>query len=248
MEKEQAFSLLQHLGELRKVFIICLIAFVFTSAVCYLGFREQLLLLVTKPMKALGLPLVYLGVTEGFLTQIKLSCLAGLILALPVIMWQFWGFLVPALYPNERKYVKRLVPISIILFVGGIAFSYFAVFPLIIRFLILVAGQGLSPMISIRQYTSFLVSFLLPFGVVFELPVVVYFLTSFGLITPDLLVRHRKVAILFMFIFAAVLTPGPDPISQAMMALPMVVLYQVSIWVSRLVWKRKKVIQDSAEA
>jgi sec-independent protein translocase protein TatC len=239
MEKEQALPIVQHLGELRKVFIVSLAFFVCTTLICYFVLREQLFWLVTRPMQGLNLPLVYLGVTEGFFTHLRLSCLAGFIMALPVIMWQFWSFLVPALYPHEKKYVGILVPVSILLFIAGVSFGYFVVFPFIIRFLILVAGQGLDPMISVRQYVSFLISFLLPFGIIFELPLVVYFLTSLGLVTSDSLLRNRKYAILLIFVMAAVLTPGPDPISQSMMALPMVLLYQVSIWVAWLGRKRK---------
>lgn len=242
MAEEKIMSFFKHLEELRKVIIISLIMIGVTSTLTYFLFREQLFVLVTQPMLELKLPVVYLSPQEGFFTKIKLCVVAGVLLALPVIMWEGWNFIAPALHVHERKHVIKLVPISVLLFLGGVSFSYFIVFKLVLRFLVLVGGENLTAMISFHQYVSFLLAFLIPFGVVFELPVVAYFLTRFDLLTPQWLTRNRKYAILFVFVAAAALTPGPDPVSQLLMAVPMVILYEISVLVSRVVGSKKKSI------
>lgn len=142
------------------------------------------------------------------------------------------------LYPHEKKYIYKLVPISIILFVSGVVFAYFTIFPLAVYVLITLASE-FEPMLTISKYLSFCLNFLIPFGLVFEFPLIVYFLTKIGVITPQWLLHNRKYAIVIAFVLAAVLTPGPDPLSQLLMAAPMVVLYEVSIIVSKVVAKKR---------
>lgn len=237
MAKEKAMSWITHLEELRRVIIVSLVALLVATFSCFF-YSDFLLSLLQKPIVAMDLKLVFIGVTEGFFTKIKLALYAGFVVSFPIIIWQIWRFIVPALYPHERRYVMILVPVSVLLFSGGVVFAYFTVFPIAIFFLLKIAGD-LEPMITVGQYLSFCVAFLIPFGIVFEMPVVAMFLTRIGLISPQLLASKRKYALLIMFIVGAVLTPGPDPVSQLLMAVPMYLLYEVSILVSRFVRAKK---------
>lgn len=246
LDEGRVMTVTEHLAELRRVIIICLVAVSFTSILVYFGFREQLLALITRPMEEMNLPIVYVSIQEGFFTQIKLCGLAGFLLALPVVMWQIWSFVAPALHTHERKYIYRLTILSVILFLGGVVFAYLTIFRFAIKFLVLIAGEQLTPMISVAQYISFMVAFLVPFGIVFELPIISYFLTKLSIISPELLARNRRYAVVACFVLAAILTPGPDPISQLLMAGPMVLLYEISIWVSFVVRRRQKDILPQA--
>ncbi|MHB1420275.1 MAG: twin-arginine translocase subunit TatC [Bacillota bacterium] len=236
--------MMKHLDEIRKVLTISILAVLGTSLISFFVFGERLFNLIIQPLTQLGVKPVYIGITEAFMTRLKISLLAGVILALPVIMWQLWSFILPALHGREKRTVIAIVPVSTLLFILGAGFAYTTVFRFAIRFLLLVAGEGLIPMLSIGKYVSFLISFTLPFGLIFELPLVIYFLTRFGLITPQFLVRNRKYSILIIFIAAAVLTPGPDVVSQLLMAGPMVLLYEISIIISKLVKSRPGLITD----
>jgi sec-independent protein translocase protein TatC len=130
-----------------------------------------------------------------------------------------------------------LLPVTVLLFAGGVLFAYFGILPLVLNFFIYIAGENLETFFKIDQYVSFVTAFTIPFGLVFELPVLVFFLTKIGVIKPDWMAKNRKYALLAIVVIAAALTPGPDPISQLMMAVPVYFLYEVSIWVSR--WAAK---------
>ncbi len=145
-----------------------------------------------------------------------------------------WSFIKPALFPHERKYVYILFPVTLLLFCGGIVFAYFGILPLVLKFFIYIAGSNLDTMFKVDQYVSFVTAFTIPFGLVFELPVIVFFLAKMGVVTSQTLSRNRKYAILIIFILAAALTPGPDPISQMMMGIPVYILYEISVLVARL--------------
>lgn len=233
----QVMGILEHLEELRKCIIISLVAIVVCSTISF-AFIEPIVDIITKPLTVQEITPVFTAVTEGFFTYFKIAIIAGVILAFPVILWQIWRFLVPALYPHEKKYIYKLVPISVILFVSGVVFAYFTVFPLAVYVLINLAGD-FEPMLTISKYLSFTLSFLIPFGLIFEFPLVIYFLSSIGIVTPQWLLRNRKYAIVITFVLAAVLTPGPDPLSQLLMAAPMIVLYEAGILVAKIVAKRR---------
>lgn len=236
-KNQKTMGLLQHLEELRKGIIISLIAIAIASVISF-AFIEEILGVITKPLTAQGIKPVYTAITEGIFTYFKIALITGTVFATPVLIWQVWRFIVPALYPHEKKYLYKLVPISIILFVGGVVFAYFTVFPIAVFVLIKLASE-FEPMLTISKYLSFTLSFLIPFGLVFEFPLVIYFLTSIGVVTPEWLVRNRKYAILITFVLAAMLTPGPDPLSQLIMAAPMVVLYEIGILVAKVVTKKR---------
>ncbi len=232
--KDTDLSLVEHLEDLRKVFIVSLIAILVTTVISYFAFGEQLLDLVTGPLEKWDVKLVYIGMAEAFITKIKLAVLTGIIMALPIMSWQVWQFVKPALYPRERRFILTAIPLFAILFASGACFAYFVVFNFAARFLLVVVSDQLVPMLSVGPYVSFLVTFLVPFGLVFELPLVVYLLTRMGFVSYHWLTKNRRFAILICFILGAVLTP-PDIISQVLLAGPMVLLYEISILVARFV-------------
>lgn len=243
MAQKDEMTLMEHLEDLRRVLVVSAVTLGITTGIVYGLFREELYAWVTSPLQEYDIPMIFIGMGEAFMTQIKLALAAGFVLALPVILWQIWGFIVPALKPEEKRAVGLIVPLSVVLFVGGAAFAYYGVFRYAARFLIVIAGPDLQPMLSIGQYVSFLITFLIPFGLAFELPLIVYFLARWGVVSGEWLVKNRKFAIVIVFIMAAALTPGPDVISQLMMGGPLLALYEVSIWIAKAVGQHKKVAE-----
>ncbi|GAB4258403.1 twin-arginine translocase subunit TatC [Thermincola ferriacetica] len=236
---EKRMPILKHLEELRRVLIISFLSIIPTSVVCWF-YRKELMHLLTRPVDRLHYKLVYIGPTEAFIANIKIAVIGGIILASPVIMWQVWSFILPALTRNEKRAVIIIMPISILLFVTGVVFGYLTVFNFGIEFLLGFGGDGLEPMLSLSKYLSFAFWFLLPFGLIFEMPLVILFLTRLGLVTPQFLAKNRRFALLIIFIISAVVTPTTDMVSQFAMAGPMYVLYEISIWISRFMKAKKR--------
>lgn len=236
---EDKLTIIGHLEELRKALIVSVVAIVIAAVLAFY-FNEQILGIIIQPLSVLNEKLIVTGVTEAFFVKLKLAFLAGFVLAFPIVAWSFWKFVKPALYENERKYVYYLFPASVILFLGGVFFSYFGILRLVLNFFIFIAGENLETMFKVDQYVSFVIAFTLPFGIVFELPVVIYFLTKLGVINREKLAKNRKYALLIIVILAAALTPGPDPFSQIMMAGPVYLLYEVSIVVAKYADPQRK--------
>ena len=232
---------LTHLEELRKRLIICAIAIGIGFAISYI-FSKQLFSFLILPLTKV-LPaesrLIFTSLPEMFIAYIKVALIAGIILAIPIVFYELWMFLAPALYQKEKGYFIPFVLFSSILFVAGSLFGYFIVFPYGFKFFISFATEDIQALPSVKQYFSFAIRLLFAFGVVFEMPVVVFFMTKIGLITPDSMKKFRKFAILCSFILSAILTP-PDVATQIMMALPLIVLYEVSIIISQAVYRKKK--------
>lgn len=237
---EKIMPLAGHLKELRRLLMVSGLAVIISAMVIFAAFGDSLFLLLTEPVKKLGVPIIAIRVTELFMAKIKISLLAGFTATFPLLAWQVWGFILPALNKKERRMVYVLAPVSVALFALGIIFAYLTVFPLAVKFLLLTVTGELSPMITIREYLSFTLSFFIPFGLAFQLPVAVYVLGRLNLIQPALLRRKRKYALLIIVTAAAVLTPGPDIISQLMMAAPMYLLYEISILISYLVSRKTR--------
>jgi len=232
--EDKPMSLFEHLEALRKVIIISVIAIVIGSIVAY-NYVDYFLNILLQPVTALKMKLVFINVTEAFMTKFKLAILLGIIGSSPIILWQIWSFIAPGLKPGERKFILRMIPVIILLFVAGILFAFFTVFQIATRFLLQFGGDIMSPMITIGKYISFALNFLVPFGLVFELPVVVYILAKLNIISHEFLVKNRKYALLIVFILAAALTPGPDVISQLLMAAPLLILYEISIFIAKFI-------------
>lgn len=230
--------LLAHLQEFRKVVVVSVIAIVVTSVASF-AYVDKFLAIILKPLTDLGITPSFIGVTEGMFFKFHVALLGGLVAASPILLWQFWRFLVPALYPNERGYIAKLVPISIVLFAGGVTFAYFTVLRFMTFFLIKFASE-FHPLITVSNYLSFALGLVIPFGLIFEYPLLVYFLTKIGILRPELLIKYRKYSIVGVFIMAAILTPSPDPFTQILVASPMLILYEVGIIVAKIVARQRR--------
>ena len=241
MEMDEKQPFLAHLEELRRRLIICAIAIGIGFVISYFFSKQLFSLLVLPLVKVLPADsqLIFTSLPEMFITYIKVSLVAGIILAIPVIFYELWMFIVPALYQKEKRYLVPFVLFSSILFILGALFGYLVVFPYGFKFFISFATEDIQALPSVKQYFSFAIRLLLAFGLVFEMPVVVLFLARIGLITPDAMKRFRKFAILCSFILAAILTP-PDVATQIMMALPIIILYELSILISKGVYRKKE--------
>lgn len=235
---EKYAPVMEHLDELRTRLVRCALALLAGMMVCFALFQEQLTEIVMGPFMALNQNMIYTQFAEGFMFQLKIALLGGVVMASPIIIWQILRFILPALYSNEKKVFLLMTFFGIVLFVGGVCFGYFLVLEPIMRTLIKLAGTDLTPMITANSYMSFVLGFLIPFGLVFEIPMVVYFLTTVGVITPDMLTKNRKYVLLVVLVIAAMLTP-PDIVSQLCMAAPMLLLYEAGIQISKFVYKRK---------
>ena len=235
-ETEDQLSLRDHLLALRRVVITCIIAVAVGFAAAFYFIIDPLMKWITAPIESRGIQVIYTAVSEALTTKIKVAVVTGIVIASPVIIWQIWHFIKPALYPKERRSIRLFFFFALLLFLVGIVFCYASVYFLAIDFF-MVSGEGLAtPMLSMDKYIGFLFGFLLPFGVAFMLPVFVYITTRIGLTTPQMLAAKRKYVILAIFILAAILTP-PDVVSQVMLGVPMIALYEVGILVSKLVKK-----------
>ena len=232
---------MSHLEELRKRLINSFIAVGIAFVGSYI-FSEQLYNILMLPLtKELpkGQTLIYTNLPEMFFTYLKTAFIAGILIASPVIFYQAWKFVAPGLYQNEKRYVIPFVISSTILFIGGALFGYFIVFPFGFQFFLGFANENIRALPSVKEYFSFASKLLLAFGLVFELPVVMFFLSKMGIVTVDFLKKNRKYAILLSFVGAAILTP-PDVVTQCMMAVPLIMLYEVGIFVARFARPSKK--------
>lgn len=226
-------TIVEHLEELRRRLLIAVLAFVAGMAVAFL-FVETILNLLIRPVGQV----VFLAPTEAFFVRVKVAALGGVLLGLPIILYQVWRFVSVGLTPQERRSTIMLLPVSLLLFLGGGAFAFFAILPVGVRFLLGYQTESLVPMISIGAYTSFATAFVLAFGLVFQLPVVVLFLARIGVVTPATLARGRRYAILGIAMLSAVLTPGGDVVSMLLMGIPTYLLYEISIWIARIFARR----------
>jgi len=240
----EPFNFSDHLEELRKRLLIVL-AYLTGLSILSLVFSDGIVELVTTPIKSHLYSLYFLTPYEAFLTKLKVSFLAGIILSLPVIFYQLWLFAAPGLYPSEKKVITPLVLISTGLFVAGVLFAYFLVIPFALSFFLGFQTDTLVPLISIGSYLSFFISVILVFGVLFDLPVLLVGLIWLGVIGAEFLASQRKPAIVIIFILAAVLTPTVDLITQCLLAVPLWLLFELSIVIGRMIEKRKNGITVS---
>ncbi|MGH8063632.1 MAG: twin-arginine translocase subunit TatC [Candidatus Entotheonellia bacterium] len=219
-----------HLDELRHRLIVSLVGIGIGFAVCY-GFSQQLLLLLQRPMPT---RLVFIAPTEAFFVNLKVAFYAGLFLSVPLLLFQVWKFVAPGLYEHERRYSFPFLITSTVLFLVGALFAYAVILPIALHFLIAQGGELWKPNITLSNYLSFCMRLILAAGLIFEFPVLMYFLTKVGVVTPEFLVKNRKYAVLAAFIISAILTP-PDVFSQILLAVPLFLLFEVSIFVAKRV-------------
>lgn len=226
-----------HLKDLRRLLLFMMLLVLAVFLVFFMLWPKELVALVSDPIREMGIEIIYTNVSEAFTTQIKLCLIAAVVCASPVLFFSIWRFIRPALYKKERRVFSVLLVAAFLLFVAGISFAWLMVFRLAVIFLVFSGENIATPMLSLESYVSFLFSFLVPFGVVFELPVVIIVLTRIGIVSTKVLAKARKYVILIVFTLAAILTP-PDVVSQVMLALPMLVLYEAGILLSRLIRPR----------
>lgn len=244
-ELKQPF--MAHLEELRRRLVMSAIAVGIGFVIAYV-FSEELFQVLVSPLKKV-MPeeerLIFTNLPEMFFAYLKVAFIAGILLAAPYIFYQLWMFVAPGLYQKEKRYAVPFVVSSSILFLSGALFGYLVVFPFGFKFFVGFSNEYVRALPSVKQYFSFSMKLLFAFGLVFELPVVIFFLTKIGLVTPEALKRKRKYALLMTFALAAILTP-PDVVTQTMMAGPLIVLYEFGILISKLA-HRKKTEPDEAE-
>ncbi len=176
--------------------------------------------------------------SEAFFTYLKVAVVAGFLMALPIVFYQVWRFFLPALTAKERMVLGIVVPTSVVLFFSGLAFSFFLVLPAGIRFFMGFGNAELEALFSVNKYFDFVITFVLPFGFVFELPLVITILGKMGILTSAMLKKYQRIVIFLSFVAGAIITPTPDVFTQSMIALPMIVLYEVGYFIVRFILRR----------
>lgn len=215
-----------HLQEFRKRLIICLVVVAIAVLACY-NYVDDIIALLSGPAGKL----YFMNPSEVFFTYMEIALYAGILFTLPVLLYEVWAFVAPALWPEERRAVLVILPTAVILFYVGLVFAYYLVIPAAVTFFMGFATQTLQPMFSLESYLSFILALTLPFGFIFELPLIVVFLAKIGLVTGDFLKGKRKILIVIAFIFAAVVSPTTDIFTQTMIAVPLIVLYEISLFI-----------------
>jgi sec-independent protein translocase protein TatC len=231
-------SFFEHLAELRTRIIWSLVP-TMIGVVAAFYFSDRIIRFVARPLTKTGSQLVFLSPTEAFWTSMKVSMVVAIFLAMPVILWQVWAFVSPGLHAHEKRFTGPFIIVGSLLFLAGGAFALLVVVPFAISFLVGFGhAQGIKDMISVSNHVDFVIKFTLAFALVFELPLALTLLARVGLVTPQFLSRNRKYAILVNFAIAAILTPTPDALNQAMMAGPLIILYEVGIVAARIFGRR----------
>ncbi len=231
--RRDQMSFTDHLGELRQRLIWVAVGVIGGTVIAFY-FSDIILDIITAPARDLH----YISPAEAFLTQLMLSVITGMIISLPITLYHLIAFVLPALESTEKRYLFIFLPMALLLFCLGVVFAYYIILPLAYRFFMDFAREDLLPMITLRSYVSFALGLLLPFGLVFQLPLIVTILSKLEVVTPEFLRTYRKFAILIVFLMGALLTP-PDLISQGLLAGPLILLYEASIVISRIIYRRK---------
>ncbi|MCG6553326.1 MAG: twin-arginine translocase subunit TatC [Candidatus Magnetominusculus sp. LBB02] len=256
-------SLMEHLGELRKRIIICVVA-VLALFILTFNYSEVILKALIMPIEnkmvfSFHYPfvgfepsgikqktLVFTEPSEAFWMHCKIALMAAIVMALPVVLSQIWLFIEPGLIEREKKFILPFVTGGTVLFLIGALFCYYVILPFALGFLMTYKTENLTPMISVGNYVNFTMKFLLAFGAIFELPILLLVLTKMGLVTPQKLAKIRRHVIVAAFIIAGVVSPTPDAFNQTLMAVPIIILYEVGILASRLI-KKQDAATDSTD-
>lgn len=229
-ERDKELSLVQHIGELRDRLMKAAIALVITTAISFLFTTDiiKILLIPTGEER-----LVTLSPTENFTTYFRVALFSGIALAMPVILYEIYAYIDPALYPKERRFIRILGLPIIALFAGGMAFCYFVMLPRAMEFLINFGGEVFDNQLRASEYLSFVTMFILGIGLMFEVPVIIYALVRVRVVTREWLGKQRRYVVLVCFLLGAFITPTPDPFNQALVAIPMYLLFELGLFVSR---------------
>lgn len=234
---DRHMSVVDHLNELRGRLIISGIGFIVTFIVGFFVAKPVIIYLQNSE-QAHNIQMNAFSVTDPINIYMKFALIIGLVLLSPLLMYQLWAFIRPGLYELEQKVTLSYIPMTLILFLGGVAFSYYIVFPYVLEFMISLSKMlDIQNVIGINEYFTFLLQITLPFGLLFEMPVLVMFLTRLGIITPSFLTKIRKYAYFILLVIAGIITP-PELTSHLLVTLPLIILYEISIVISRIAYKR----------
>lgn len=232
-----------HLDEFRRRLVVSLIALAVSFGVCW-SQASRLFEFLAKPLRQVlppGQNLAYTTLTEPFLLYVRVALLFGIVLASPILIWQLWLFIAPALYRKEKRYAVPFIVSSVVLFAAGCAFGYAQAFPVVVRFLVGM-GNEFQAVITINQYLGTASKIILGLGLCFQLPILVFFLARMGVVTERFLLAKFKYAVLVIFVIAAIITPTPDIATQLLFAVPMVLLYLLGVGVAYIFRRRDEKI------
>jgi sec-independent protein translocase protein TatC len=238
-------SLMEHLDELRKRIVHSALFLAAGFIVAWL-FKDWLLNFLQKPLLKIGKSLVFTHPMDALNLYLQVALLAGAIIASPFILFQVWLFIAPGLYQKEKRFVVPFMSATVGLFLAGASFGYFYVLPGAMKILIIDMGHNFTPMITIEDYSSFFLSIILGLGISFELPILIFFLAMFGIVSPRFLWKNIRYAILAVFIVAAVICPSPDPWTMCIYAIPMLALYLIGIAVAWYVHPSRRKAKEAA--
>ena len=241
--KDKSLPITQHLNELRRRLTWSVVAVLVCTALAF-AFHEQILKLLMEPAKGFtNIPNqkpIYTELTELIGIAMKVSLLSGLVLASPFVLLQILMFVAPGLSPTERRYLFILLPVSLLAFAAGAAFGYRVLFPPAVKFLLSFGTEVATPYIRIGNYVNLMITLLFWMGIIFETPVVMFFLSKIGVVTPDFLASKRRYAVVAAFVLGALITPTFDPVNQSLVALPIIVMYELGIWLAQLGGKGRR--------
>jgi sec-independent protein translocase protein TatC len=228
-----------HLEELRWRIVKALVGVVIGAVICWIFMDLIINDILIRPAIIYNLKLQNLKPFGQVFLYMQVAIISGVILSFPNVLFQLWKFIAPGLYANERKHIFRIVFFTSFCFLIGITFAYFIILPFALDFFQSFGTDKIENIIAINEYLNFVISIILGAGLIFELPMASWFLSKLGLLTPDFMRKYRRFAIVIIFIVAAILTP-PDPVSQILLAIPLMGLYEVSIFISKLAERKKK--------
>jgi len=238
-------SLMEHLEELRRRIVHSAIYLAVGFVISWL-FRNPIVQFFQAPLNHIGKSLVFTHPMDALNLDLQASLLAGAIMASPFILYQVWLFIAPGLYQKEKRFVIPFMAATVGLFLSGAAFGYYWVLPGAIKILVVDFGHNFTPMVTIEDYTSFFLSVILGLGISFEMPILIFFLAMFGIVSPKFLWKNIRYAILAVFLVAAIITPSPDPWTMCIYAIPMLGLYLIGIGVAWWVHPSRKKAKEAA--
>jgi sec-independent protein translocase protein TatC len=243
---EQNMSIYEHIGELRRRILIVAVVFL-GATIAGFFLADSLIVYLQGADEVKELEMNTFRLTDPVKIYMQFAFIIGCVLSSPVILYHVWAFVSPGLLEKERKVTLSYIPFSVLLFLAGVSFSYFVLFPFVVKFMTsLTERLDVNQVIGINEYFEFLFQFTLPFGILFQMPVVVMFLTRLGIITPMTLVSIRKYAYFVLLVIAAIITP-PELLSHLMVTLPLLVLYEISIGISYFSYKKSMKVQEEEE-
>lgn len=236
-QSQRDMTVYEHIGELQKR-LMFVVVFFLLAVIASFFLAEPLIRYLQHADEAKELTMNAFRITDPLKIYMEMIMFIAIIMTSPIILFQVWSFVSPGLYEKERKVTLSYIPISVLLFLGGLSFSYFILFPYVVKFMMgLSTNLNIQQVIGINEYFHFLFQITIPFGFLFQLPVIMLFLTRLGIVTPMLLAQMRKVAYFVLLVIAAFITP-PDIVSHLMVTVPLLLLYEISIWISKMGYKK----------